>query len=262
LLVVCSDADFISPEELLRLMRLCHRTSTRFGSFPTANEMLLPGTEINYIEGMGVLTSDPPVLSRTSRLLKRSLDMVLSALFLALSAPLLVVIAVAIKITSPGPVLFRQIRVGKEDRRFKLNKFRTMVDGADLMTSELMEQSSDPNWLLVEDDPRVTRLGRLLRAYSLDELPQLWNVLVGEMSLVGPRPLSERDDKSVIGWYRHRLDLVPGITGYWQVLGRTTIPFEEMLRIDCAYVASWSMWHDLKLLLRTLPIVLRRRGVN
>ena len=130
------------------------------------------------------------------------------------------------------------------------------------MTAELMEKSKDPNWLFLDKDPRVTKLGRFLRSTSLDELPQLWNVLKGEMSMVGPRPLSERDDRSVLGWERNRLDLVPGITGHWQILGRTTIPFREMIEIDYAYVTNWSLWHDLKILALTVPAVLRRRGVN
>jgi exopolysaccharide biosynthesis polyprenyl glycosylphosphotransferase len=262
LLLVRLDADCLPQTDALGLMRACHRTGTRFGCFPGSRSLLLPGTEINYIEGMGILTSVHPVLSRSSALMKRSLDIVVSALLLVLTAPLMALIVVAIRLTSKGPALYRQVRVGKDGRLFKLNKFRTMVDGADRMAAELMEESSDSNWLFLADDPRVTRLGRVLRAASLDELPQLWNVLRGEMSLVGPRPLSEHDDKSVRGWHRHRLDLVPGITGYWQVLGRTNIPFEEMLEIDYAYVASWSLWHDVKLLLRTVPVVLRRPGVN
>jgi lipopolysaccharide/colanic/teichoic acid biosynthesis glycosyltransferase len=125
-----------------------------------------------------------------------------------------------------------------------------------------MDRSVDPNWLDIEDDPRVTRVGRFLRNTSLDELPELWNVLKGEMSLVGPRPLSELDDKNVHGRRRHRLVLVPGITGYWQVVGRTSIPFDEMLEIDYDYVAGWSLWRDIEILLRTVPAVLRRRGAN
>jgi lipopolysaccharide/colanic/teichoic acid biosynthesis glycosyltransferase len=137
-----------------------------------------------------------------------------------------------------------------------------MVPGADAMAGDLMDKSSDPDWLVLEKDPRLTRVGRFLRLRSLDELPQLWNVLAGDMSLVGPRPLPERDDRAVTGWGRHRLDLIPGVTGYWQVLGRNNIPFREMVEIDYAYVASWSLWHDMKLLIRTVPVVLRRRGAN
>jgi lipopolysaccharide/colanic/teichoic acid biosynthesis glycosyltransferase len=179
-----------------------------------------------------------------------------------LLAPLLAVIAIAIRATSSGPVLFRQERIGLGGRRFRLVKFRTMDADAEMKLDDLLAESRDPNWLLVDDDPRITRVGALLRSTSLDELPQLWNVLVGQMSLVGPRPLQERDDANVLGWSRSRLDLTPGITGYWQVLGRTTIPFEEMLKLDYLYVANWSLWGDLRLIMQTLPVVLSRRGAN
>jgi lipopolysaccharide/colanic/teichoic acid biosynthesis glycosyltransferase len=192
--------------------------------------------------------------------LKRCLDVTFAAASLVLFAPVMAVIALAIRLDSKGPVLFRQTRVGQDGRRFLLTKFRTMVPDSDRLVAELMEKSVDPDWLIIEDDPRVTRVGRFLRRSSLDELPQLWSVLKGEMSMVGPRPLSERDDEGVQGWERHRLDLVPGLTGHWQVLGRTTIPFREMIEIDYAYVTNWSLWLDLKLLIRTVPAVLRRRG--
>jgi lipopolysaccharide/colanic/teichoic acid biosynthesis glycosyltransferase len=209
---------------------------------------------------MGILSYHPPVLSRSSQALKRGLDVALSAASLALFAPVMAAIALAIRLDSKGPVLFRQTRVGQDGRRFLLAKFRTMVPDADGLVAELMEKSVDPDWLIIDDDPRVTRVGRFLRRTSLDELPQLWSVLKGEMSMVGPRPLSERDDQGVRGWGRHRLDLVPGPTGHWQVLGRTTIPFREMIEIDYAYVTNWSLWLDLKLLIRTVPAVLCRRG--
>src|SRR6266550_2237904 len=120
----------------------------------------------------------------------------------------------------------------------------------------LIRQSKDPNWLHLENDPRITRVGRFLRLTSLDELPQVWNVLKGEMSLVGPRPLIESEDRQIAGWARSRLDLTPGITGAWQVLGRTSIPFEEMVKLDYLYVVNWSLWHDIRIMLRTLPVVL------
>jgi exopolysaccharide biosynthesis polyprenyl glycosylphosphotransferase len=261
-LIVRLDANYIAQEQVRELMQTCHREGVRFGCFPGVKTLLFPGTEINHLEGMGILTSNPPVLSRTASAVKRCLDVAVSALALALLALPMALIALVIDLTSKGGVFYRQVRVGKDGRRFELIKFRTMVSGADRMDDELMEHSVDPGWLVMDEDPRVTKVGRFLRRSSLDELPQLWNVLRGEMSLVGPRPLSERDDEGVRGWERHRLDLVPGITGYWQVLGRNNIPFQEMLEIDYAYVASWSLLHDLKLLARTVPVVLRRRGAN
>ena len=261
-LVVRLDANYLPQEQVQELMFACHREGVRFGCFPAVKALLPPGTEVNHIEGMGILTCDPPVLSRTSRALKRCLDIIVSALLLALFALPMALIALATRLDSKGNVLYTQVRVGKDGRRFRLVKFRTMGPGADRMDADLMKRSTDPDWLVMDEDPRVTRLGRFLRRNSLDELPQLWNVLKGEMSLVGPRPLSERDDQAVHGRHRHRLDLVPGVTGYWQVLGRNNIPFKEMLEVDYAYIASWSLWHDLKLLLRTIPAVLRRRGAN
>ena len=137
-----------------------------------------------------------------------------------------------------------------------------MVPDAEHKAEDLWDQSEDPNWLKLEDDPRVTRVGRLLRQTSLDELPQILNVLRGDMSLVGPRPLIPLEDEQIVGWARTRLELPPGITGLWQVLGRTSIPFEEMIKLDCLYVTNWSMWMDLKLIIRTVPAVLLRRGDN
>jgi exopolysaccharide biosynthesis polyprenyl glycosylphosphotransferase len=260
--VVRLDAGYIPQERVVELMRACHREGVRFGYFPGVHGLLVPGVELNQVEGMGVLTCHPPVLSRSSATIKRALDVVLASLLLVLLAPLLALAALVVALDSKGGVLYRQVRVGKDGRRFELLKLRTMVAGADGMDEELMARSTDPDWLVIEGDPRVTRVGRFLRRNSIDELPQLWNVLRGEMSLVGPRPLSERDDAEVRGWRRHRLDILPGITGYWQVLGRNNIPFCNMLEVDYAYVASWSLWQDLKLLVRTVPAVIRRRGAN
>lgn len=261
-LVVRLDGPDVSQTEMLELMRTCHQEGVRFGCFPGVRNLLLPGVEVNHIEGMGILTTNPAVFSRTSWLMKRGLDIAVSALLLALLALPMALIALAIRLDSRGGPIYRQVRVGRDAKRFDLFKLRTMVSGADDQVPELMAASSDPHWLVLEKDPRVTRVGRFLRRNSIDELPQLWNVLKGDMSLVGPRPLPLRDDEIVKGWARHRLDLVPGMTGYWQVLGRNSIPFREMVEIDYAYVASWSLWQDVKLLARTMPVVLRKRGVN
>jgi exopolysaccharide biosynthesis polyprenyl glycosylphosphotransferase len=261
-LIVQLNAEAIPQEKVVELQRSCFQAGIRFGAFPKEKSLTLPGVEINHIEGIGFLTYHPPVLSRTAVAMKRGLDLMISAILIVIFAPIMGFIAVAIKLDSEGSVFYRQVRVGKDGKRFRLIKFRTMVPNADEMTAQLMEDSIDPDWLILERDPRVTRVGRFLRSFSLDELPQLWHVLSGEMSMVGPRPLSERDDRGVRGWGRHRLDLVPGITGYWQVLGRNKIPFREMVEIDHAYIANWSMAHDLKILARTIPVVLRRRGAN
>lgn len=260
--IVRLDSPILPAGKAEDLMYRCFRYGVRFGAYPGPRSLLLPGVQLNHIEGMGILTHDPPTLSRSDRLVKRLLDIVVSSAMLVIVTPLMVGLAIAIKVDSKGPVLFRQLRVGRDGVRFKLNKFRTMVPEAEAMTAELMEKSLDPNWLFLEEDPRITAVGRFLRRTSLDELPQLWNVLRGEMSMVGPRPLSERDDERLRGWERHRLDLVPGVTGNWQVLGRTSIPFKEMVEIDYAYVTGWSLWLDVKILIRTVPTVLSRRGAN
>jgi exopolysaccharide biosynthesis polyprenyl glycosylphosphotransferase len=220
------------------------------------------GATIDAVQGATVISLQPPTLSRTARTMKRGMDIVGAGVGLVLLLPVMAMIALAVRLDSPGPILFRQDRVGLGGRRFGLLKFRTMVPDADAMVERLMAKSTDPNWLQIQDDPRVTRVGKVLRSTSLDELPQLWNVLRGHMSLVGPRPLSVRDDARVGGWARGRLDLIPGLTGLWQVLGRKSVPFDEMVKIDYVYVNNWSLWGDIKLLLQTLPAVLRRDGAR
>jgi lipopolysaccharide/colanic/teichoic acid biosynthesis glycosyltransferase len=217
---------------------------------------------VDDVEGVTLLGVNPPWLPRSSRAVKRVIDLLVASVVLIVGLPLAALIALAIKVDSRGPVFFTQRRVGREGRRFKVYKFRTMVANADERRSELLSQSTDPDWLKLDSDPRITRVGRLLRRVSLDELPQLWNVLRGEMSLVGPRPLIEDEDERVQGWARGRLDLTPGLTGYWQVLGRTRIPFEEMVKLDYLYVMNWSLWEDMRLMLRTLPTLVTGRGAN
>jgi lipopolysaccharide/colanic/teichoic acid biosynthesis glycosyltransferase len=196
------------------------------------------------------------------RVAKRTFDVVGATILLVVSAPLLLAIALLIRLDSSGPALFRQSRIGLRGRRFRVTKFRTMVVGAEAQTAALKAQSEDPDWLLLKHDPRITRMGRVLRAASLDELPQLWNVLRGEMSLVGPRPITEDDDAHVPRWAQIRNEVPPGITGLWQVSGRTDISFQQMLELDCQYVQRHTFWGDIALLVRTIPAVLFARGVN
>jgi exopolysaccharide biosynthesis polyprenyl glycosylphosphotransferase len=261
-LMVQLNQELASQEEVAELMRTCLRARIRFGTFPREKSLLPPGVEVNHVEGTGFLSYHPATLSRSSAIIKRCTDLAIALPLLALVAIPMAIIAAAIKLGDGGPVFFRQIRVGRDGQRFRLLKFRTMVPDADARVTELMPKSLDPDWLVMQDDPRVTRVGHFLRRSSLDELPQLVNVVKGEMSLVGPRPLPERDDAAVRGWGRHRLDCVPGVTGYWQVMGRNNIPFREMVEIDYAYVTSWTFWGDVKLLARTVPVVLLRKGSN
>jgi exopolysaccharide biosynthesis polyprenyl glycosylphosphotransferase len=252
----------LDETELLEVVRHCRELSIRAGLLPQLFDALGPSVEVDDVEGVTVLGISPPVLPRSSRLLKRAMDVAGAALLLVVASPLLVVVALAVKLDSRGPALFRQARVGRAGRRFELVKFRTMVVGAEERQEELAALSRDSHWLLLDHDPRVTRVGRLLRVTSLDELPELWNVLKGEMSLVGPRPLIESEHRQLDGWLRARVDLTPGLTGLWQVLGRTNIPFEEMIKLDYLYVTNWSLWTDVRLILRTLPVVVTRRGAN
>ncbi len=252
----------LEEHEFLALMHRCRELSLKVSVLPQLFSALGPSVEVDDVEGVTVLGINPPVLSRSSRCLKRALDLTGAVVVLVLCAPLVAVMALAIKLDSRGPVFFRQQRVGKGGTPFRLFKFRTMCVGAEQQTDELFCGSEDANWLKLDDDPRITRVGRVLRHASLDELPQFWNILKGEMSLVGPRPLIESEDSQIAGWGRSRLELTPGLTGLWQVLGRTNIPFEEMVKLDYMYVTNWSLWADVRLMLRTLPTVITRRGAN
>ncbi len=251
------------PDRLMMdLVSACGTASVKVSILPRHVDALGPSLEVDDIEGLTMLGLNPLVLPRTSRMLKRALDVGGATLGLLLLAPLLLAGALAVKLDTPGPVLFRQRRIGRGGRAFTLIKLRTMIVGAEERAAGLRAASADPDWLKLERDPRITRSGRFLRRSSLDELPQLWNVLRGEMSLVGPRPLIDLEDEQVRGWARTRLDLAPGVTGMWQVLGRTDIPFREMLQLDCLYVTNWSLWLDVKLIARTIPAVFTRRGTN
>jgi lipopolysaccharide/colanic/teichoic acid biosynthesis glycosyltransferase len=189
-------------------------------------------------------------------------DLAGAAILLLVLSPLLAAIAIAIKLDSPGPVLFRQRRMGYRGVPFEVLKFRTMVDGADAAKAKLIAQNEAGGGLFkMKDDPRVTRVGKVLRRSSLDELPQLINVLRGEMALVGPRPLVLEEDSRIEGWQRTRLELMPGMTGPWQVFGSARIPLDEMVKIDYQYGANWSLWLDVKVLLRTAAFVAGRRGL-
>jgi lipopolysaccharide/colanic/teichoic acid biosynthesis glycosyltransferase len=175
-------------------------------------------------------------------------------------APVLALIARLIRLDSPGPVLYRQKRIGRDGREFDMLKFRSMVDGADAQKAELAALNETEGLFKMVNDPRVTRVGRFLRRSSLDELPQLWNIVRGEMSLVGPRPLVPDDDAKIHGWQRKRLNVTPGMTGVWQILGSTRVPLEEMVKLDYLYGATWSLWLDIKILLRTVAYVVGRRS--
>jgi exopolysaccharide biosynthesis polyprenyl glycosylphosphotransferase len=228
---------------------------------PRLLEVVGWSVELDELDGVTLLAVHRYGLSRSSRALKRGVDVVGSALGLIFLAPLFAAVALAIKLDTKGSVFFRQRRMGRDDEHFEMLKFRTMVEGAHLMRAELEAQNESEGLFKIADDPRITRIGRLLRRSSLDELPQLWNVLRGEMSLVGPRPLVIEEDALVEGWRRGRLLVRPGMTGLWQIYGSARIPLQEMVKIDYLYGANWSLWLDAKVLLRTVPFVLSRRGL-
>jgi exopolysaccharide biosynthesis polyprenyl glycosylphosphotransferase len=232
---------------------------------PSWSDVVGTRFEVNEMEGLPLLTMPRPRLMRSARRLKRALDFVLGAAALVVLAPVLAACAIAIKLDSPGPVLFRQRRIGRNDRPFEVFKFRSMYVDADSRKDEVARLNyhgggNDSGMFKIREDPRVTRVGRFLRRYSLDELPQLFNILRGEMSFVGPRPLIETEDRQIEGRFRRRLSLTPGLTGLWQAHGRSDIPFEQMVNLDYLYVTNWSLWGDVKLVMRTVSAVVRGSG--
>jgi exopolysaccharide biosynthesis polyprenyl glycosylphosphotransferase len=232
---------------------------------PSWSDVVGARVDLHEMEGMPVLTIPRTRLRRSSLRLKRLLDIAVGSAALVVLSPLLLVCALAVKLDSPGPVLFRQRRVGRDDRPFGLLKFRSMCVDADQRKDNVADLSFhgggiDNGMFKIRDDPRITRVGAVLRRYSIDELPQLLNIVRGDMSLVGPRPLIENEDRQVKGRFRQRLGLTPGLTGLWQVHGRSDIPFDEMVSLDYLYVTNWSLWGDVKLLVRTFPSVLRGLG--
>jgi exopolysaccharide biosynthesis polyprenyl glycosylphosphotransferase len=249
--------------EMLDLMRAVRRPDVHLSIVPTYSELFASNATIEELEGIPIVSLPPMRLSRSVRTVKRAIDLVASAAGLLVLTPALAAVAVAIKLDTPGPIFFRQRRHGRGGSEFEIVKFRTMVADAEaqrLAMAHLNEMEGSGPLFKMAADPRVTKVGAFLRKTSLDELPQLWNVLRGEMSLVGPRPFVVHESEQITGWAGRRLDTTPGITGLWQVLGRNDIPFDEMVKLDYVYVTNWSLWWDIKILLRTIPTVLARRG--
>jgi exopolysaccharide biosynthesis polyprenyl glycosylphosphotransferase len=243
------------------LVRIAKASGVHVSVLPRLLEVVGSAVEFENLDGMTMLGLRPFGLSRSSRLLKRTFDVAAASVGLIAVAPILAAVAFAVRLDSRGPVFFRQVRVGRDGRRFRIFKFRSMVVGADVQKDRLRELNEVGDGMFkISADPRVTRVGDFLRRTSLDELPQLFNVLLGDMSLVGPRPLVVDEDARVMGLDRSRLHLTPGMTGPWQVLG-ARVPMQEMVGIDYLYVAGWSLWLDVKLLLRTARHVFRRGNV-
>jgi exopolysaccharide biosynthesis polyprenyl glycosylphosphotransferase len=248
--------------ETLILVRTLKAVGVRVSVLPRLLEVVGSAVAFEDVHGMTLMGLSCFELTRSSRALKRGLDLALSSFALLVLSPVLVAIALMIRLDSRGGSLFKQARIGRHGQPFEIYKFRTMVADAEQRKESLRERNDAQDGLFkIFEDPRVTRIGRALRRSALDELPQLINVLRGEMSLVGPRPLVPDEDSAVLGWQRSRLALTPGITGPWQILGPARVPLAEMVAIDYLYVADWSLWSDVKIMARTIPHVTARRGL-
>jgi exopolysaccharide biosynthesis polyprenyl glycosylphosphotransferase len=253
-------ADSAAPHREVEAIHAAKALGVKVSVLPRILEVIGSSATYDYVDGLTILGVQRFGLSRGAVLLKRTFDLVGSALALVLLALPMLMIGAAVKLTSPGPLLFRQTRIGRGGQPFSMLKFRSMDDGADRLKDGLRHRNEQDGLFKIADDPRVTRVGRWLRRSSLDELPQLLNILRGEMGLVGPRPLVPEEDVQIQGWHRRRLHLTPGMTGPWQVLGAARIPLAEMVTIDYLYVANWSLWNDVKIMLRTVGTVVGRRG--
>ena len=258
--LILTESDF-DERQLLEIVDQAHRRGVKVRVAPKTTELLTHKAE--YVPGQGVPLFElrPPVFAGADWVIKRTFDIVVSGAVLIVGLPVWLAIAASIRITSPGPVLYRDRRVGLHEREFGLVKFRTMHADASRRQDELeAANEADGALFKIRDDPRVTGVGRLLRRLSLDEVPNMLNVLRGEMSLVGPRPLPVRDFDRLDAWHRKRYLVLPGMTGLWQISGRSGLSFDDLVRLDFYYLENWSVWLDISILARTLPAVLGRRG--
>ena len=244
-------------------MRTFGATGARVSVIPALLQIVGSAVEFDDVHGVAVLGVRSFSLPRSSRVVKRMFDVRAHRSGWPSWRRCMALTAVLVKLTSRGPMFFRQERMGRGGPDVRASQVPLDVIDAEERKGELVgENQAAEGFFKIADDPRITRMGRVLRRTNLDELPQLLNVLRGEMSLVGPRPLIPQEDRRVVGWHRRRLELTPGMTGHWQVLGSSRVPLDEMVAIDYLYVANWSLWTDLKLLLRTIPHVVRARAVG
>lgn len=259
--VVLVGAELLPDEEFLELLRSVRLRGIPLRVVPGALALMRSRPAVSQSLGLPLLEVSYPRLDNSQRALKRALDVTVSLGGLLLLSPLFLAVAVAIMLESQGPILFRQKRIGADGSVFICYMFRSMYEDAERRQGELeLMNEADGPVFKIKDDPRVTPAGRLLRRWSVDELPQLVNVLKGEMSLVGPRPLPVRDFHRMEEAHKRRLEAVPGMTGYWQISGRSNLAFEEMVRLDLYYIENWSLSFDVKIILRTLGAVVRREG--
>jgi exopolysaccharide biosynthesis polyprenyl glycosylphosphotransferase len=258
--LIVAETEF-DDRALLEIVDLAHRRGVRVRAAPSTAELLTQRAE--YVPGQGVPLFElrPPAFVGTDWVLKRGFDLFVSLLVVVIGLPIWIAIAIAIKVESRGPILYRDRRVGLNEREFEMIKFRTMRRGAEELQMRLeAENEAEGALFKLRDDPRVTRVGAFLRRFSLDEVPQVLNVLRGEMSLVGPRPLPIRDYKLLEPWHRKRYLVLPGMTGLWQIAGRSDLTFDDLVRLDFYYLENWSIWLDISILLRTIPAVIAARG--
>jgi len=258
--VIIADPDF--PEErAVELVDQCHRRGVTVRIAPSTMEILVHRAE--FVPGASVPLFElrPPVFDGVDYFVKRSFDFCLAALLIVVLSPLLLACAIAVRLSSRGPVLYRSIRPGIGGEPFACFKFRTMRQDAEELQADLeAANEADGALFKIREDPRNTRVGAFLRRYSLDELPQLLNVIAGKMSLVGPRPLPQRDFEQLEEWHKKRYLVLPGVTGLWQISGRSELDFDDLVRLDFLYLERWSIGLDLAILLKTIPAVLSRRG--
>jgi exopolysaccharide biosynthesis polyprenyl glycosylphosphotransferase len=258
--VIIADPEF--PQlDAVELVDQCHQRGVRVRLAPSTMEILIHRAEFVPGQSVPLFELGPPVFEGVDFALKRTFDVVGAILLLVLLSPLLLAIVIAVRVSSRGPIVFRSTRRGIGQRPFQCLKFRTMHTNAEEHQAELEELNEASGALFkIRDDPRLTRVGGLLRRFSMDELPQLVNVLRGEMSLVGPRPLPQRDYDMLEDWHRKRYLVLPGITGLWQVSGRSELDFDDLVHLDFIYLERWSLALDLTIILKTIPAVLTRRG--
>ncbi len=258
--VIIADPDF-PQQKAVELVDVCHNQGVRVRIAPSTMELLVHRAEFVPGEAVPLFELKPPVFEGFDYFLKRSFDIAVSSLLLIMMSPLLAAAALAVRLSSRGPVVYRSMRPGIGGKPFACLKFRTMYRDADQRQADLESLNEATGALFkMRDDPRMTPVGKLLRKYSVDELPQLFNVLRGEMSLVGPRPLPERDFERLEEWHKKRYLVTPGITGLWQVSGRSELDFDDLVRLDFLYLERWSVFLDLSILVKTVPAVFSRKG--
>ncbi len=259
--VLLAGAERLGDEEALDLLRSAWLRGLRLRVVPGAVALAGSRPVLSRNAGLPLLKVSYPRLDSAQLALKRALDVSLSLVGLVVLAPVFAAVALAVRFDSAGPAFFRQKRAGADERVFLCYKFRSMYADAHLRQAEIERlNEADGPVFKIEKDPRITRVGGFLRRWSVDELPQLWNVLRGDMSLVGPRPLPLRDFERMGEEHKKRLAVVPGMTGYWQINGRSSLSFEEMVRLDLYYIENWSLAFDFKIILRTIGAVVRRHG--